>query len=277
MLVGFLLMTILGLPLAGAWGNGGYSADPLNPDYGTHDWIAEMALSIQTADVTFLSTTYRIDYLLGTEAPDNSAYIGDQFNHHVYYYASGSLQDDVGAVRARAMYNEALGYLRSGDHKSAAFSIGAMTAYIADLGVFGHTMGASTDWGAEVHHSDYEDWIETRIGGFDPPSGISLFSMDAYDVTLALAGWTTFGSGPIQSNAWMDANYDWANPTFKVSAFASLNASVQAVAAALNHLLSQAPVPIPEFGAAAPLVPLMLVVLLLFMTQRRSLRRPRRR
>lgn len=26
------------------WSNGGYSADPANPDYGTHDWIAEHAL-----------------------------------------------------------------------------------------------------------------------------------------------------------------------------------------------------------------------------------------
>jgi len=26
------------------WSNGGYSAAPANPDYGTHDWIAEHAL-----------------------------------------------------------------------------------------------------------------------------------------------------------------------------------------------------------------------------------------
>lgn len=27
-----------------AWSNGGYSTDPSNPKYGTHDWIAERAL-----------------------------------------------------------------------------------------------------------------------------------------------------------------------------------------------------------------------------------------
>jgi len=27
-----------------AWSNGGFSADPSNPDYGTHDWIAQHAL-----------------------------------------------------------------------------------------------------------------------------------------------------------------------------------------------------------------------------------------
>ncbi|MCK4444038.1 MAG: hypothetical protein KAW09_05810 [Thermoplasmata archaeon] len=30
-------------PPTTAWSNGGYSADPSNPDYGTHDWITEHA------------------------------------------------------------------------------------------------------------------------------------------------------------------------------------------------------------------------------------------
>ncbi|MGB9671951.1 MAG: hypothetical protein ACPLZY_02255 [Candidatus Norongarragalinales archaeon] len=29
---------------ANAWSNGGFSDDPSNPDYGTHDWIAHHAL-----------------------------------------------------------------------------------------------------------------------------------------------------------------------------------------------------------------------------------------
>ena len=32
-----LLFTV---PHAMGWSNGGYSADPGQPDYGTHDWIA---------------------------------------------------------------------------------------------------------------------------------------------------------------------------------------------------------------------------------------------
>ncbi len=39
------LLLIVGLASqATAWSNGGYSADPTNPDYGTHDWLAEHAL-----------------------------------------------------------------------------------------------------------------------------------------------------------------------------------------------------------------------------------------
>jgi len=82
----------------------GYSVDPDYPDYGTHDWIADNALAIQTGDVTFLSTTHYSQFLLGSEWPDNPNHIGDTTNHHVYYYSGGAIQDDVGADRASAMY-----------------------------------------------------------------------------------------------------------------------------------------------------------------------------
>lgn len=102
-----LISVIYIFPNAQAWSNGGYSSDPQNPDYGTHDWIAEMALTLQSEDVNFLSITYHTNYLLGTEAPDNPAYIGDSYYHHVYYYSDGALQDDKSADRASDMYQTA--------------------------------------------------------------------------------------------------------------------------------------------------------------------------
>ena len=39
-----LMMTVAYLSDVLAWSNGGYSDDPSNPNYGTHDWIAEHAL-----------------------------------------------------------------------------------------------------------------------------------------------------------------------------------------------------------------------------------------
>lgn len=108
-----LVLTALASP-ALAWSNGGYSADPANPDYGTHDWIAEHALAwLPAADKAYL-TANRAAYLYGTELPDNGGPpdgIGDQVNHHVYYYASGALQDDIAAVRASAVYGDALAAL----------------------------------------------------------------------------------------------------------------------------------------------------------------------
>lgn len=236
-------------PSAQGWSNGGYSSDPSNPDYGTHDWIADKALAIQVKDVTFLSSTYHSRYLLGTEAPDNPDYIGDSTNHHIYYYSGGAVQDDKCAVRASQMYTIALGYLTAGDYSNAAYNIGAMAHYIADVGVFGHTMGTATDWEPEVHHSDYENEIDSMIDSLASPSGISLGDEDARSAALGLARAITFGQGTINSNVWMDTNYDWADTVFLASAMSSLNSSVAAVAAAINHLMIEAAPsspPVPE-------------------------------
>ncbi len=49
------LACLLALLLAGfapgvsAWSNGGYSDDPYNPDYGTHDYLLEHALNMLPA------------------------------------------------------------------------------------------------------------------------------------------------------------------------------------------------------------------------------------
>jgi len=232
-------------PCAGAWSNGGYSSDPNSPDYGTHDWIADRALTLQTRDVTFLKTTYHSEFLLGTEAPDNPEYIGDTMNHHVYFYASRQLQDDICAVRASQIYHIALGYLLAGDDYSAAYDIGVMTHYVSDPGVFGHTMGAYTDWGSEAHHSDYENEFESMLGSLSPPTELHLGNSDAYNATLELGESITFGEGVIKPNIWMDANYNWADETFEASAMASLYGSVAAVAAVINHLMREASFPSP--------------------------------
>ncbi len=75
---------------------------PHEPDYGTHDWIAEHALDWLPAAEKKHLVDNLVVYLYGTELPDNGGApdgIGDQFLHHVYYYSDGSLQDDASAVR----------------------------------------------------------------------------------------------------------------------------------------------------------------------------------
>ncbi len=240
LIVTLAALALLALPPAAAWSNGGYSADVEDPDYGTHDWIADMALAAQTEDVSFLATTYHTEFLLGTEAPDNPDFIGDSIEHHVYYYSGGGLQDDSSADRASAMYGLALARLEAGEFSVAAYYTGAMTHYISDVGVFGHTMGAYTDWGAEVHHSDYEAEFEDMLDTLDAPTGTDLGDSGAYEATLALARDVTFGAGDIEPNVWMDYNYDWSDPVFRDSAVASLHAAVAAVASAVNHLIIEA-------------------------------------
>src|SRR5512137_1896218 len=93
--VALLVLVLLMGPaqVADAWGNGGYSSDQTNPDYGTHDRIADLALTLTLQNVSFLKSTYHTQYLLGTEAPDNPEFIGDSTNHHFYYFSSGLVQD----------------------------------------------------------------------------------------------------------------------------------------------------------------------------------------
>jgi hypothetical protein len=113
-------------------------------------------------------------------------------------------------------------------------------------------MGMATDWGAETHHSDYENGIESMIGSLASPTGMSLGDEDAHSATLGLANDITYGQGAIMSNVWMDTNYDWADTVFVASAMSSLNSSVAAVAAAINHLMIEAA---PSPPSSPPQVP----------------------
>jgi hypothetical protein len=56
---------------AAAYSNGGYSADPSNPDYGTHDYIAQHALDWLPMNEKRYISDHLNDYLYGSELPDN--------------------------------------------------------------------------------------------------------------------------------------------------------------------------------------------------------------
>ncbi len=129
------LSTLLPASPTAAWSNGGYSADPSDPDYGTHDWIAQHALDWLPINEKQYILDNLNDYLYGTELPDNGAApdgIGDFFNHHVYFYSTGDLQDDASASRAQEEYDEVIARLASGEDALAAKHAGIMSHYIAD-------------------------------------------------------------------------------------------------------------------------------------------------
>ena len=95
---------LLGVQPALGWSNGGYSDNPAQPKYGTHDWIAQHALDYLPAQEKQYITDNLEAYLYGTELPDNSQAsdgIGDAAaKHHIYFFANGSLQDGAAAQRA---------------------------------------------------------------------------------------------------------------------------------------------------------------------------------
>jgi hypothetical protein len=225
------------------WSNGGYSDDPSNPKYGTHDWIAQHALDWLPLEEKQFILNNIANYLYGTELPDNGTVlggIGDKTKHHVYYFANGSLQDDASAVRAQEEFGTAVKIFKAGGLANAAKTLGVMTHYIADVAVFGHVMGSETDWGNETHHSDYETYVNARTNNYTDEfntflafDGV-LSEIFAYHATLALASDTTFDGDGGLTCGWMDENYNWSDSTFKNRCGESLNFAVNLVADVLH-------------------------------------------
>jgi hypothetical protein len=228
---------------AKGWSNGGYSPDPQNPVYGTHDWIAQHALDwLPTREKQYILDNL-VAYLYGTELPDNGGApdgIGDTAKHHVYFRSSGNLQDDASALRAETEFTTAESYIMSSNYALAAKTLGIMSHYIVDVSVFGHVMGSGTDWGAETHHSDYEDYANDRTDNYTDTFNTylafdgSLEAISAYNASYKVAYDTTFDVDGDLTCVWMDQNYDWNNPTFKDRCGESLNLAVNVLADVLH-------------------------------------------
>jgi hypothetical protein len=236
---------------ANAWSNGGYSTDPTQPVYGTHDWIAQHALDWLPTNEKQYITDNLAAYLYGTELPDNNVasaigHIGDTSKHHIYFRSSGALQEDDAAVRASAEYQNALSRLNAGNLSGAATTAGIMSHYIADVAVFAHVMGVVTDWGAETgnNHGNYESYVNTRTDAYSHTYNSylsfdgALSTVSAYDAAKNLAYDTTFDHGGIYTCVWMDDNYDTSNPNspYWIRAGESLNLAVNAVTDVLHTL-----------------------------------------
>jgi PKD repeat protein len=243
-----VLMSTFSTSNVHAWSNGGYSAEPSSPDYGTHDWIAQHALDwLPTEEKQYISDNLAA-YLYGTELPDNGEPldgIGDFGLHHIYYNSLEVMIDDASAVRASTEYNDTLNFLKAEDYVDAAKNAGIMSHYIVDMAVFGHVMGANTEWGAEsqAHHSDYEDYVNAQTSNYSGGEFDSYLAFDgsvtvisAYDAAKNLAYDTTFDVNGDLNCTWMNQNYNWSNPIFKNRAGESLNLAVNYLIDVLHTL-----------------------------------------
>jgi len=241
------LATVSGLLTNGwAWSNGGYSDDPSNPDYGTHDWIAQHALDWLPANETQYISDNLAAYLYGTELPDKTQKpdgIGDAGpKHHIYYNSAGELTDDAAAVRASTEYTDTLNFLRAKDYPNAAKNAGIMSHYIVDMAVFGHVMGENTDWGNEIHHDDYERDVQALTSDYNSEFDFylsfdgNLTSLSAYDAAKNLAYDTTFDVDGDYTAVWMDQNYDLDNSVVRNRVGESLNLAVNYLADVLHTL-----------------------------------------
>ncbi len=173
----------------------------------------------------------------------------------------------------------ALNFLKNQDYADAAKAAGTMTHYIADVAVFGHVMGASTPWGSETHHSDYENYVNARTASYSGSFNTylsydgSLTSLSAYNAAVNIAYDATFGGSNHLTCVWMDDNYNWSNSTFSGRCGQSLNLAVNTIADVLHTLYQEAtssPTPttspsttptVPEFPTIQMLTVAMLTVL----------------
>ncbi len=272
-LVPMLLLCALaigGPSTAIAWSNGGYSQTPSHPDYGTHDFLAQHALDYVPDELDFWLRDNLQAYLYGTELPDNKNAplgdgIGDTTHHHIYYHANGQLQDDAAARRAQESFQQTLTFLTSGDYQNAAKWMGVTSHYVTDVAVFGHVMGKMTDWSAEKHHADYEDWVNDHTRNYDDSfkvcltSGGALQQISPYEAALSVAHDTTFDdSGKGHTAKWMDIHYDSNNSTFQTRTCESINLSVNAIA----DLVYSASVSgnLPELPQPAPVIAMVILL-----------------
>ncbi|MBD3211286.1 MAG: hypothetical protein GF311_01665 [Candidatus Lokiarchaeota archaeon] len=175
----------------GGWTSYTYS----KAHYGTHDWIADFALEkIIDLDLTLAAKWYdgngiwfwtddriRI-YLYATQGPDNGEifYINrhgqridgendKRSNHHINFDgtpdpSTGKVIDGAAGHKAADMALNAILAFRDGDCGLAAFYLGEMTHYIADVSNFFHTLKPGEPSG---YKSDgpYEYGVLTRTDG----------------------------------------------------------------------------------------------------------------
>lgn len=253
------IYTVLALSTIGvayAWSNGpgvGYSTDPNHPNIGTHDLILNSAIDMLPADMKSQIDISAADY--GSEMPNyneticNCTYgIGDRGKHHVYYKSDGTVQDTIGADRAKDEYDLAKTNLSNGDKYNFSVHIGIMSHYIADVADYGHTMinessGSNVEFEHYVNINPDQFFKDTYIrfdGVYD--------NITAYDAALALAKDTTFdnkfGNGTY-TNIWMDnamnsssgPSYAFIDMNFTNRTHQSLNYSVNLLADVIYKMI----------------------------------------
>jgi len=293
-----------------AWSNGGYSANIADPDYGTHDWLAEKALDLLPETEKQYLVKNNVSYVYGTELPDkpkSQGGYGDTTNHHIYYNDDKTPQDNASAKRAEEEYQKAMGALRAKDYANASMFAGSMAHYICDVAVFSHVMGKYTEWGEETHHSDYEDWVNSKTDSNDSsyfvitPDG-ALNNISAYQAALDIAYDTTFGVGGDKGCKWMDEDVDHEDPTraydtgsqaFIDRVSQSLNLAVNKLADVLHTLALEAnytgsittsPPPEPDDNTIdrntiiiGAVVAVAIVLLIMFLLRKKGKKRRRRK
>ncbi len=282
-LIGFMISLVAFIafskPSTG-WSNGSYannsSSYNYSSHYSTHDWVAEAALeglvAVDPGNWNWLVDRKSI-FLVGTEAPDNSGVsmtldgtavsgFGDMTMHHIYYYSDGTIanNEDDAAIRAKACGDSADAAMDAQKRDLAAFYLGAMTHYIADMGVYAHVAenNVAPDYiDFDLHHATFEDRVDTRTNNHaDRQEFFKIFSFTVgtktpYNAAKDL-GWDTYKDATTShGSVWLHNNWfsNWAanyaartgesstNQAYYNRVEQNLNNAIAACAAGMNGAL----------------------------------------
>jgi hypothetical protein len=130
-------------------------------------------------------------------------------------------------------------------------------------------MGVSTPWGAEKHHSDYEDYVLTKTTSYNSPFNSflifdgNLTFVSAQTTAIAVARDTTFDANRGLTCIWMDQNYNWSSPIFTNRVGESLNLATNSVADVLHTFYLETVNVTPEFPFYSITVLTLLMVVCL--------------
>jgi hypothetical protein len=286
---GIIIISFLPIGFVNGWGNGesagdcsAFADDNLSYDYecnfGTHDWIAKSALNAlleeNSSKWSWLSDREKI-YLVGTEAPDNPDVemtlngvnvegINDKTYHHIFFNEDGTVKnnEDDAALRAKLCGDLADEYGTEDKLDLAAFYLGVMTHYIADMSMFSHVAENDVDphnVNFDLHHETIERYVRTRSNEYDNMedffqiSSFVIGSKKPYNAATELA-WNTYKdpdpSESITRDAiWLHENHftGWKqsysardsdttiNQLYYDRIEESLNLAIQYSAAAINY------------------------------------------
>lgn len=222
-----ILLLIMCMPSVYGWKNGSLANTPTEynyeTDYGTHDWIADEALSILYEDNSE-SWQWLMDrreiFLVGTEAPDDSVSIvldgisisgfGDKTYHHIYFNEDGSIDEDDSALRTKSCGDLANSYINDDKFDIASFYLGAMCHYIGDMSVYCHVKPESY---FDAYHTTIEGYVDTRTDQendreeFFQFSSITIENQAPYDVAKELAWNTCDDTEDGQDAQWLYDNH----------------------------------------------------------------------
>lgn len=278
-MIGLICANIF-IPSTVAWSNGSYAYNATNydsaTDYGTHDWVADGALiTLKNANASEWQWLYdrRNITFTGTEAPDNSGVsmvldgtavygLGNTAQHHIYFNSDGSVSDNASADQAKTYGDMAKSAYDSGKLDLAAYYLGVMCHYIADMAVYCHVT-PNTPVNFDEHHSDYENYVKTRTNSIKNRSEffianvISIGSKSPQSAAIDLA-WDTFKDpnpsiSTVRDALWMHNHFfsPWVNTYPQRAADTqtnqyyysrieeSLNNAVKATVDAINYLIGK--------------------------------------